>query len=167
MAFKAKHEELMTSRLLTSHPCTTSPHTSQRPTHHPLRSRPLGAILATFLTTSLALGSIACTTGAAVARSIYDGPWSVLILTASGSCEPSYRYGVLINDGVVTYDGIAPISLQGRVTPKGMVRVIVQGGGQYADGAGKLTRNRGVGIWRGQAMGSTCAGTWQAERRDN
>jgi hypothetical protein len=29
-----------------------------------------------------------------------------------------------------------------------------------------MTRNRGGGMWRGQGMGSACAGTWQAERRD-
>jgi hypothetical protein len=106
-------------------------------------------------------------TGTAYARTIYDGAWSVLIVTMSGSCDPSYRYGLLINDGIVSYDGIAPITMQGRVTPKGAVRVILQSGGQWADGSGKLTRNRGAGVWRGQGVSSACTGTWLAERRDN
>jgi hypothetical protein len=55
--------------------------------------------------------------------------------------------------------------MQGRVTPKGAVRVLVSAGSQYADGIGKLTRNRGGGVWKGQGMSSACTGTWLAERR--
>ena len=161
MAFEAKHEGLMTGRPLTSHPPTSFLHTDHRLTHHHLRTTALGTILATLL----ALAPYP--TGTAYARTIYDGAWSVLIVTMSGSCDPSFRYGLLINDGIVTYDGIAPITMQGRVTPKGAVRVILQSAGQWADGSGKLTRNRGAGVWRGQGMSSACAGTWQAERRDN
>jgi hypothetical protein len=137
MAFEAKHEALMTS--------------------HPLRAIVLGSILT--------LAGIASPLGTAAARTIYDGAWSVLIVTMSGSCDPTYRYGVQISDGMVIYDGGGPIMMQGRVTPKGAVRVIVTAGSQYADGSGKLTRNRGGGVWTGQGMSSACAGTWQAERR--
>ena len=129
----------------------------------PLTARPLRTkVLATVMST-LVLASAAST---ALARTIYDGAWSVLIITQSGSCDPTYRYGVQINDGVVAYDGIAPIMLQGRVTPKGLVRVILQAGGQWADGSGKLTRNRGAGVWKGQGTTSACTGIWQAERHD-
>jgi hypothetical protein len=117
------------------------------------------------LGTILVLAGVLSTAGTAFARTLYDGSWSVLIVTMSGSCDPTYRYGVQINDGMVTYDGIGPITMQGRVTPKGVVRVLVQSGSQWADGSGRLTRNRGGGIWKGQGMSSTCAGTWQAERR--
>ncbi len=147
MAFEAQHEALMTSRPLTSHP---------RP-NLPLRAIVLGTILV--------LAGIAATAGTAFARGIYDGAWSVLIVTRSGSCDPTYRYGVQISDGVVVYDGGGPITMQGRVTPKGAVRVIVTAGSQWADGSGRLTRNQGSGVWRGQGMSSACAGTWQAERR--
>src|ERR1700720_663959 len=149
---------LMTSRPLTGHPRANHPRARHLPTDHPL-----GAIV---LGTFLVLAGIASTTGAAFARTIYDGPWSVLIVTMSGSCDPTYRYGVQISDGMVTYDGGGPISMQGRVTPKGAVRVIVTAGSQWADGSGKLTRNRGGGVWKGQGMSSACAGTWQAERRE-
>jgi hypothetical protein len=160
MAFEAQHEALMTSRPLTSPPLTSP--TSHPPTSHSRTSHPLRAIV---LGTILLLTAIAPTAGSA-ARSIYDGAWSVLIVTRSGSCDPSYRYGVWISDGMVTYDGIGPISMQGRVTPSGAVRVIVASGSQWADGTGKLTRNQGGGVWKGQGMSSACAGTWQAERRD-
>jgi hypothetical protein len=156
MAFKAKHEEPMTSRPLTSPPLTS----------HPRRTIVPGAVLTTIVAAILALAAIASGPSTAFARSIYDGDWSVLIMTRSGSCDATYRYGVQISDGAVIYDGGGPISMQGRVTPKGAVRVIVQSGSQWADGSGKLTRNRGGGVWKGQGMGSACSGIWQAERRE-
>jgi len=147
MAFAAQHEALMTSHPLTSHPRT----------QHPLRTIVLGAVLV--------LTGIASTAGTASARSIYDGAWSVLITTKNGSCDPTYRYGVEITGGMVIYQGGGPITMQGRVTPKGAVRVIVQAGSQWADGSGKLNRNRGGGVWKGEGMSSACSGTWLAERR--
>lgn len=152
MAFEAKHEEPMTSRPQTSHP---------RPSH-PRRT----AVPATIVAIILAFAGIASNPSTAFARTVFDGAWSVLIVTMSGSCDPTYRYGVQINDGEVVYDGVGPITLQGKVTPKGAVRVIVQSGSQWADGSGKMTRNRGGGVWRGQGMSSACTGTWQAERRE-
>jgi hypothetical protein len=152
MAFDAQHEALMTSHPLTSHPPTTSPRTT-----HLIRALALGTVFA--------LAGSTAATSAAPARNIYDGAWSVLIVTRSGSCDPTYRYGVQIADGNVIYEGGGLVTMQGRVTPKGAVRVIVQGGGQWADGSGTLKRNQGGGVWKGQGASSACAGIWQAERR--
>jgi hypothetical protein len=113
----------------------------------------------------LALSGLAAVTSTANARTIYDGAWSVLIITNAGACDRTYRYGVQIADGMVIYDGGGPITMQGRVTPKGAVRVLLQAGSQWADGSGRLTKNRGGGVWRGQGISGTCTGTWQAERR--
>jgi hypothetical protein len=124
----------------------------------------LRAFVPTFV---LALSGIAAISSTADARTIYDGPWSVLIITDSGPCDRAYRYGVQITDGMVVYDGSGPIAInmQGRVTPKGAVRVIVSAGSQWADGSGRMTRNKGGGVWKGQGMTGSCAGTWEAERR--
>jgi hypothetical protein len=79
----------------------------------------------------------------AFAHTIYDGDWSVLILTR-GACEPSVRYGVQIADGmVINGGGIATV--QGRVTRSGTVSVIVRSGNQWANSSGRLGRNRGGG----------------------
>jgi hypothetical protein len=137
----------MTSHSLTSHPRT----------NHPLRAIVLGAVFG--------LAGLAAAAGTASARTVYDGAWSVLIMTKNGSCDPTYRYGVQIDNGVVTYQGGGLITMQGRVTPKGAVRVLVSAGSQYADGSGKMTRNRGGGVWKGQGMSTACSGTWLAERR--
>jgi hypothetical protein len=95
----------------------------------------------------------------------FDGDWSVVIMTQSGSCDRAYRYGVRIANGDVIYDGGGPVDLQGHVYSSGSVRVFVSGGGQQADGQGRLTRTAGTGTWRGQGSLGSCSGVWQAERR--
>jgi hypothetical protein len=97
-----------------------------------------------------------------VAPAAFDGDWSVAINTQSGACEPSYRFAVEIIDGQVVYDG----QPAGRVSPNGGVWVNISSGGQEANGQGRLSRNYGTGVWRGYGSAGTCAGTWQAERRD-
>ena len=98
----------------------------------------------------------------AVAPAAFDGSWSVAINTQSGACEPSYRFAVEIIDGHVVYEG----QPAGRVSPNGGVWVNVSSRGQQAAGQGRLSRNHGTGVWRGYGSAGTCAGTWQAERRD-
>jgi hypothetical protein len=112
---------------------------------------------------ALASAGIAASAGTAVARTNYDGSWSVLIITNSGACDREYRYGVQISNGYVL--GYGSATLQGRVAPNGAVRVSVSAGDQRADGSGRLSQNRGSGLWRGQGSTGTCAGRWEAERR--
>jgi hypothetical protein len=101
--------------------------------------------------------------GSAFARTPFDGAWGVLIVTSGGACAPSYRYGVQIVDGAVAYEG-GMVNMQGRVTPRGAVRVGLQSGGQWANGSGHMTKTRGNGVWKGQGTAGTCFGTWIAER---
>ena len=101
----------------------------------------------------------------AVARTPYDGDWSVVIVANGGACDSSYRFGVQVADGLVINDG-GLATVQGRVTPTGLVRVSVRAGSQWANGSGRLTGKRGGGVWRGQGMNGNCGGTWIAERRE-
>jgi hypothetical protein len=125
-------------------------------------------ISSSFRTTILA-GALACAgmvgpAATALARTSYDGTWSVLIVTRSGECERAVRYEVQIDNGNVFADG-GSASLQGRVAPSGAVRVSVSSGNQRAEGSGRLSRDTGGGQWRGQGSEGLCAGTWQANRR--
>jgi len=104
--------------------------------------------------------------GPAFARTVFDGNWSVLIVTHGGACDPAYRYGVRITDGTVANDGSSAAAVQGQVTPTGAVRVTVRSGNQWADGSGRLSSNRGGGVWKGQSSNGSCSGAWEAERRD-
>ncbi len=97
-----------------------------------------------------------------VSPAAFDGSWSIAINTHSGACDPNYRFGLRIINGNVVYEGRSA----GRVSPNGGVWVNVSQGGQQAAGQGRLARNHGTGVWRGNGSAGTCAGTWQADRRD-
>jgi hypothetical protein len=112
--------------------------------------------------------TLACVANAtpAHARTGFDGNWSIFIVTREGPCEAALRYGVKVSDGTVINDGGSIAMVQGRVTPRGTVRVLVRLGSQWADGSGRLGRSHGGGVWRGQGTSGTCAGTWVAGRRE-
>jgi hypothetical protein len=92
----------------------------------------------------------------------FDGSWSVLVITRSGPCDRSYRYGVTIYNGVVFGGGAASVS--GRVSQIGHVSVSVSSGQGNAYGSGRLSRNSGGGSWRGRGPSGTCSGSWSAQR---
>jgi len=100
----------------------------------------------------------------ATARTVYDGSWSVLIVTERGGCDRAYRYGVQIRNGLVVYDG-GMVNFSGRVAPNGAVRVSVSAAQGRAVGQGRLSRNVGQGRWSGQNSTGACTGYWTAERR--
>ena len=98
------------------------------------------------------------------ARDAFDGNWSVVIMTQSGACDPSFRYGLQISNGQVLNNGSSNVDIQGRVKRNGMVQVNLQSGNQWASGSGRLDPTRGGGVWQGQGSAGACAGTWVAQR---
>ncbi len=95
----------------------------------------------------------------------YDGNWSVLIVTKRGPCDAAYRYGLSIRNGVVYYEGSAPVNVSGRVNGNGGVYVRVWAGSQSASGSGRLSRGSGRGSWSGAGSAGRCSGYWTAEQR--
>jgi len=113
---------------------------------------------------AMAFAVTAISTAPSAFAASFDGPWSVLVITKSGGCDQSYRYGLMIRGGSVTYLGGGSVNVSGRVTPSGQVSVNVSSGGQSALGTGRLSDGRGGGTWRGQDSTGTCAGTWSASQ---
>ncbi len=113
---------------------------------------------------TLALGSLLWAAPAAKARAGFDGNWSVLIVTDSGTCDRAYRYALQILNGRITYPD-QTINITGHVSGGGYVHVLVSAGGQYANGSGRLYDNSGAGRWSGRGSTSACTGHWEAERR--
>ena len=111
------------------------------------------------------LALAAVLTSPASARTVYDGNWSVLIVTKRGECDPAYRYRLSIRDGQVFYQGSAPVNVRGRVSGAGRVDVKVSAGARGASGSGRLSRVYGEGEWRGIGSMRSCRGTWSAKRR--
>lgn len=112
----------------------------------------------------VALASVAVI-GPAFARTAYDGDWSVVIVTDGGACDASYRFGVQVAHGRVISDSAGGAAVQGQVAPTGVVKVIVRSGSEWARGFGRLGKNCGSGVWRGQGSSGACSGRWLAERR--
>jgi hypothetical protein len=92
----------------------------------------------------------------------YDGAWTVTIMTQSGNCPSSLRYGVRVERGRVLADGQS-YQVNGSVAANGATRVTVSEQGQSASGTGRLSGNTGAGRWRTST--GQCAGQWTAERR--
>lgn len=111
--------------------------------------------------------AVAAVPGAAAAAraSVYDGLWSVLIITEKGTCDRGYRYAVRIKGGRVGHADPASSSfrISGSVGGGGATRVSVARGDQRASGTGRLSRNSGAGRWKSSK--GECSGIWQAERR--
>jgi hypothetical protein len=103
--------------------------------------------------------SYAPPSGAAVP--LYDGVWSVLIVTEKGDCDRGYRYPIRITNGVLANGGETAFTITGRVAPTGAIIVTVSHGDKSASGAGRLAGNGGGGHW----SGGSCSGSWSAERR--
>jgi hypothetical protein len=113
-----------------------------------------------------ALGTMLFTSsGASASTADFDGNWSVLVITESGTCDVAYRYGVSVENGAVRYRGESGIDVQGTVDDRGHVNVTIGRGDQRAEGTGRLTADGGTGTWSGSSPSSRCRGRWEAERR--
>ena len=88
-------------------------------------SHPIRAVL---MATAVATSTVSA--GLSAHAASFDGPWSVLVITKSGPCDQSYRYGLMIRGASVSYLGGGAVSVSGRVTPSGQVQVSVSAGCQ-------------------------------------
>ena len=111
---------------------------------------------------AIAAALVATIPFAARAANSYDGMWTVTIMTQSGTCPSSLRYGVRVDRGRVLADGQS-YQVNGTVAPNGATRVTVSEQGQSASGTGRLAGNAGAGRWRTST--GQCAGQWTAARR--
>src|SRR5262245_31987926 len=101
----------------------------------------------------LALVVTAATSGIASARTVYDGAWSLSIVTQRGACD-RYNFPVQITNGNVTFPGL--VRANGHVSSKGGVRVTVAAMGKTAAGSGRLTASSGSGRWSGRSGNDRC-----------
>jgi outer membrane protein assembly factor BamB len=121
-----------------------------------------GCLMAAVLS-AVALGA-SLPTAPAIARTPFDGTWSVLIVTDAGNCDRAYRYALRIQNGRVSYND-SSFDISGRVDARGHVHVSVNYGQQHASGTGQLSADHGQGRWSGSSSTSQCSGHWEAERR--
>ncbi len=101
--------------------------------------------------------------GSAHAGSKYDGQWSVVVFTASGPCDPSYRISGQITNGQIFY-AYTSIVVTGQVAPNGETHVHVTAGASQGEAHGHMTESHGHGTWSGRGPDGPCAGSWIATR---
>lgn len=116
------------------------------------------------ITVTLLVASATQPSDAVPARYVFDGIWSVEIVTYAGDCQRGYRYPLRISQGRVgKADDDPNYNVAGAVSRTGAIGVTVVGGGQTASGTGRLRGNVGTGVW--QTANGECSGRWTAERR--
>jgi hypothetical protein len=115
---------------------------------------------------ALALLTATAPASARPTQSSFDGRWSVVIITDAGTCDRSYRYGLVVSRGRLSYQGDSGVIVSGGVDPRGRVTVGVRYGDASAQGSGRLSGPAGGGRWQGISSGARCSGRWLAERRD-
>lgn len=119
----------------------------------------------------LVLASVCTAATAAVAAdadaaSRFDGRWSAVLRTQSGSCQPAYRGAVEVVNGVLVVAGVtAGNGLSGRISPNGSVRATGYMGSNYGIASGRLSGNSGGGTWRARMGNGSCSGVWTAQRQ--
>lgn len=111
---------------------------------------------------AICFAAIMGATPQAMSAPSYDGLWSVVIVTETGTCDRAYRYPIRISNGTLINAGEDAFVISGKVSANGSVSVRVSHGEKHAMGSGRLSGNAGAGSWKG----GDCAGTWEAERRN-
>lgn len=115
---------------------------------------------------ALALLAAAAPASARPTQSSFDGRWSVVIITDAGTCDRSYRYGLVVSRGQLSYEGGSGVIVSGGVDPRGRVTVGLRYGDASAQGSGRLSGAAGGGRWQGVSSGARCSGRWLAERHE-
>lgn len=127
-----------------------------------------GAIMIRNIAATLLLAVIIAASALAPANSVraatkFDGQWSVVVYTASGRCDPSYRFSGQIVNGEISY-AYGSIEVTGRVVESGATFVRVTAGTAHGEAHGHMTATQGSGTWSGDGPDGRCAGTWIATR---
>lgn len=119
-------------------------------------------VRATLMKAAVLAAAVSCVSSAALARTEYDGPWTVTMVTTRGGCSAFTSFGVQVINGTVLASG-GGFTLRGRVSRNGAVTATAGSADQVAHAHGRLSlRGGGGGGWVSPAKG--CSGHWTARR---
>jgi hypothetical protein len=97
----------------------------------------------------------------ASAAGVYDGQWSVQLVTHEGSCSASYNWSVDVTDNRIADPGMF-VQTAGEIDPRGRVVLHITHGSDIVAASGKIEGATARGAWRSPT--SRCAGAWTAQR---
>lgn len=97
----------------------------------------------------------------------FDGGWSMVAVTTRGHCGTidiglGVRRGRLYSTGGLF--AFYPITMSGRVSGSGHVRMTAIAGPRTAHGIGRFGRSHATGTWKGHGPSGVCSGFWRASR---
>jgi hypothetical protein len=101
---------------------------------------------------------------AALAEGKFDGPWSVVVHTSTGPCDPSARFSGQIVNSEISY-AYGSLEVTGHVEASGLTHVHVTYGDAHGEAHGHLGAAQGSGTWSGDGPNGRCTGTWSATRK--
>jgi hypothetical protein len=93
----------------------------------------------------------------------FDGSWSVVATTESGSCDGSYRYPIVIRGGTIDDAGDNGADASGRAGADGRILGTIRSGLASVTVTGRLRGSGGAGRWTLSGIGA-CSGRWTAQR---
>jgi hypothetical protein len=97
----------------------------------------------------------------ASAAGVYDGRWSVQLVTQRGTCVASYSWSVAVTDSRIDDRGMF-LQSAGEIDPRGRVVLHITHGADVVAASGKVVGAVATGAWRSST--SRCAGEWSAQR---
>lgn len=119
------------------------------------------ACLAAFLTAPLVPAPAEAATSAR-----FDGSWGIEVQTREGTCDPLYRYYVVIDEGAVrvrSMSGQTAAAPSGQVRSSGQIDTVLGSAQDPVQVRGRLASATGEGTWSAPSRG--CAGSWTASKR--
>ncbi|AWN38450.1 hypothetical protein [Methylobacterium radiodurans] len=93
----------------------------------------------------------------------FDGTWSVVAMTETGSCRGPYHYPIVIRGGTVDEASGNAADASGRAGSDGRIAGTIRQGPATIAVSGRLRGSAGKGRWILDGLAS-CAGRWTARR---
>lgn len=97
----------------------------------------------------------------------FDGGWRMVAKTTKGHCG-TIHIGLGVKGSRVYSTGgffaFYPVTVSGRVSGSGHVRLAAVAGPRTAKGSGRFKRTGASGTWNGRGPSGLCSGVWTAVR---
>lgn len=116
---------------------------------------------------ALVAASAALCVPSAASAGRFDGSWNMVAVTTRGHCG-TVDIGLAVTRGrLQATSGLFafyPITMSGRVSDSGHVRLNAIAGPRVARGTGRFGRQQASGTWSGRGPSGLCSGVWRASR---
>ena len=96
------------------------------------------------------------------AGTLYDGSWSLSIVTQRGGCDPNYSFQVQVTNGIVSHPNL--VRLRGRVSSGGSLAFRFPSRTSTRPSRANCPARRAADAGGGYSGADRCSGYWIAQR---